>query len=96
MVAVVEDSVKGSAAISLDSGGCERERREGWKGRSGKRKREGKEERRNKTGRITIFLSNVHNWVRGEGGWGGGGGVGGGERIRKLYIYKCCLLLNPS
>ena len=86
---MVEDSVKGSAAISLDSGGCERERREGWKGRSGKRKREGKEERRNKMGRITIFLSNVHNWVRGEGGWGG-------ERIRKLYIYKCCLLLNPS
>ena len=24
---MVEDSVKGSAAISLDSGGCERERR---------------------------------------------------------------------
>ena len=52
----------------------ERGGEEGRKGRSRKRKREGKEERRNKMGRITIFLSNVHNWVRGEGGWDGGGG----------------------
>ena len=76
MVAVVEDSVKGSATISLDSGGCERERRGG--------RTEGEKWQKKKGGeiRITIFLSNVHNWVRGGGRReeGGGGGRRGEER----------------
>ena len=48
MVGVVEDSVKGSAAISLDSGGCERERRGGrtegekWQKKKGGERREEK------------------------------------------------------